>query len=558
MRFHFKELPGSTADYERPAVPVTVEGLARAPSSAADTARCTTGSRDGWPGGGIHALEAEEERSRSAASHRSDAERTFSPTAGDVTWEAPVWSASPGRSRSTSWGRGVLPRFDVRIRLPSTESTSSPNGTPRGDVWGVDGLAGGSREEHQGGRVRGRDRGAPRRARRLHAGCPDQYDPALALDTAELFTFIGATQAEAWEDLVQRNGGDPDVAQRRFAERLAKQIDERGTIDVLRHGVDDLGVHIRLAYFRPASGLNPDLRAKYDANRLTVVRQLHYAPDHANALDLVLFVNGLPVATAELKNPLTHQTVEHAMAQYRTDRDPRDALLGRRAIVHFAVDPDLVTMTTRLERSGHAVPALQPRQRPGHDGVRRREPGEPGRLRDGVPVGAGLERDAWLDILQPVRPRRATSRGGSKAASRADAHLPAVPPVGRGPAARGRRARARAAGATTWSSTRPGRGSRTRSRGWRTGWPRCTTRTTRRSSTRSWSSPTGRCSTGSCRTRSTSSSTRTGWCAKIEENSKELADALRAGEARIIVTTLQKFPFVVGQVAVAAASGGTP
>src|SRR5438874_1090861 len=181
-------------------------------------------------------------------------------------------------------------------------------------------------------------------------GIPTNYDPALALDSAELFTFIGATQADAWEDLVQRNGGDPDVAQRRFVERLAKQIDERGTIDVLRHGVEDLGVEIRLAYFRPASGLNPELQAKYDANRLTVIRQLHYAPEHANALDLALFVNGLPAATAELKNPLTHQTVEHAMAQYRTDRDPRDALLGRRAIVHFAVDPDLVMMTTRLEK----------------------------------------------------------------------------------------------------------------------------------------------------------------------------------------------------------------
>ncbi len=164
-------------------------------------------------------------------------------------------------------------------------------------------------------------------------GFPTNYDPAKALDTAELFTFIGATQADDWEELVKRNGGDPDMAQRRFVERLAKQIDERGTVDVLRHGVDDLGVHIRLAYFRPASALNPDLEARYAANRLTVIRQLHYAPEHANALDLALFVNGLPVATAELKNPLTHQTVEHAMAQYRADRDPKDALLGRRAIV---------------------------------------------------------------------------------------------------------------------------------------------------------------------------------------------------------------------------------
>ncbi len=110
------------------------------------------------------------------------------------------------------------------------------------------------------------------------SGVPTNYDPALALDTGELMVFLGATQAEAWEDLVRRYGGDPDLAQRRYSERLAKQIDERGTIDILRHGVEDLGVHIRLAYFRPASGLNPDLEARYAANRLTVIRQLHYAP----------------------------------------------------------------------------------------------------------------------------------------------------------------------------------------------------------------------------------------------------------------------------------------
>ena len=80
-------------------------------------------------------------------------------------------------------------------------------------------------------------------------GVPTNSDPAVALDTAELITFIGATQADEWEELVKRNGGDPDLAQRRFVERLAKQIDERGTIDVLRHGVEDLGVQIRLAYF---------------------------------------------------------------------------------------------------------------------------------------------------------------------------------------------------------------------------------------------------------------------------------------------------------------------
>lgn len=159
---------------------------------------------------------------------------------------------------------------------------------------------------HEGGRVRGRDRRAPRHACWLHARRRHELRPgrrprhcrADYLHRRDAGRRVGgARQAER---------GRPRPRAAAVTERLAKQIDERGTIDVLRHGVEDLGVHLRLAYFRPASGLSPDLEAKYNANRLTVIRQLHYAPEHANALDLVLFVNGLPVATAELKNPLTY------------------------------------------------------------------------------------------------------------------------------------------------------------------------------------------------------------------------------------------------------------
>ena len=179
-----------------------------------------------------------------------------------------------------------------------------------------------------------------------HQGSAPDYEPALGLDTAQLFAFIGATQSEQWERLVPLHG-DPDTAQKRFAQRLAVQIDKRGTIDVLRHGMSDNGIDFRLAYFRPASGLNPDLETLYDANRLTVTRQLHYAGD-IKALDLAIFCNGLPVATAELKNQFTGQNVHHAMAQYRTDRDPRNVLFAKRALVHFAVDAALVMMTTQL------------------------------------------------------------------------------------------------------------------------------------------------------------------------------------------------------------------
>ncbi len=141
------------------------------------------------------------------------------------------------------------------------------------------------------------------------------------MDTADLFEFIGATQADEWERLVDSAyGGDPNQAQSGFVQRLASELDKRGTVDVLRHGVVDRNVKIRLAYFKPAQGLTPELAQRYEANVLSVVRQLPFEPDTSRTVDLGLFVNGIPVATAELKNPLTGQTVENAIAQYRTDR----------------------------------------------------------------------------------------------------------------------------------------------------------------------------------------------------------------------------------------------
>lgn len=133
------------------------------------------------------------------------------------------------------------------------------------------------------------------------------FDSKLGLDTAELFSFIEATQSSGWGNLMKAHGGDQLLARQRFAHRLAQQIDERGTVDVLRHGVRDQNVEIRLSYRRPAFGVAPELVAHYDANRLTVTRQLPFDPDSTKTIDLCLFLNGIPVATAELKNHLTGQ-----------------------------------------------------------------------------------------------------------------------------------------------------------------------------------------------------------------------------------------------------------
>jgi type I restriction enzyme, R subunit len=222
----------------------------------------------------------------------------------------------------------------------------------------------------------------------------DDFSADLALDTAELFSFIGATQPEEWEK-VRRSHSSPDEAQRAFATRLSKELDSRGTVDVLRHGIVYAGhekAEIRLAYFRPASGLNVEHQAKYTANRLTVTRQLPYEPSSAKTIDVGLFLNGIPVATAEIKNHLTGQTAEHAKVQYRRDRDPRNALL-RRAIVHFAVDTEQVFMTTRL--SGNTTRFL-PFNR--GNGDRAGNPARSG-YRTGYLWEEVWSRDAWLDLL---------------------------------------------------------------------------------------------------------------------------------------------------------------
>jgi type I restriction enzyme R subunit len=381
-------------------------------------------------------------------------------------------------------------------------------------------------------------------------GLPTHYDPAVALDTLELFAFIGATQADTWEDLVKRNGGDPDVAQRRFTERLAKQIGERGTIDVLRHGVEDLGVHIRLAYFRPASGLNPDLRQKYDANRLTVIRQLHYAPEHANALDLVLFVNGLPVATAELKNPLTHQTVEHAMAQYRTDRDPRDALLGRRAIVHFAVDPGLVMMTTKLESKATRFLPFNRGSHPGATACGKGNPANPDGYATSYLWEWVWERHAWLDILNRFVHLERRKPGTKGKGGLRDASL-IFPRFHQWDAVRKleRHARDHGSGRNYLVQHSAGSG-KSNTIAWLAHrlaslhdagdtkvFDKVVVVTDRRVLDRQLQDTVSQFEHAF------------GVVRKVEESSKELAEALRSAEAKIVVTTLQKFPFVVEEVA---------
>lgn len=182
------------------------------------------------------------------------------------------------------------------------------------------------------------------------------YYEALALFPDDVIGFLKDSQPLKWEQ-VQKLLGDK-TAETLLGD-LVKELEIKGTLHVLRHGFKSYGKTFRLAYFRPNTGMNPEAAAKYATNRLTITRQVAFTSvlkkreggQRRCIIDVTLAVNGLPVATAELKNPLTGQRVTHGVHQYMHDRDERDLLFAfrKRALVHFAVDPDEVRMTTRLK-----------------------------------------------------------------------------------------------------------------------------------------------------------------------------------------------------------------
>jgi type I restriction enzyme R subunit len=182
----------------------------------------------------------------------------------------------------------------------------------------------------------------------------EHYDRARALYTPDLIAWVQTSQPQAWETLTKNHGAD---AQNMLLDRTRKQLDAQGTLDVLRYGVETVGLKrpIELAQFKPAFDMNEELTAKYNANRLRVVRQVRYSTSNENSIDLVLFLNGIPVATVELKTDFT-QSVTDAIDQYKFDRDPKpkgqnaEPLLTfpSGALVHFAVSNTEVYMTTKL------------------------------------------------------------------------------------------------------------------------------------------------------------------------------------------------------------------
>ena len=221
------------------------------------------------------------------------------------------------------------------------------------------------------------------------------FDRDRAIFPEEALAFIRTTQPQLWGKLEALHGEQTGA---RVLEALCKWLDTHGTLATLRHGFKCFGKTLRIAYFRPAHGLNPELEARYQANRVGLTRQLHFSPRSEQSLDVVLSVNGLPVVTLELKNPLTGQSVQHAIKQYRQVRDPREPIFvfAKRTLVHFAVDTEEAHMSTRLAGSStHFLPFNK-----GCNGNAGNPPDPAGRNYKTAYVWEdALQRDSLLDLL---------------------------------------------------------------------------------------------------------------------------------------------------------------
>lgn len=179
-------------------------------------------------------------------------------------------------------------------------------------------------------------------------GGSNDFDVQLGLFPSYIANFLKQSQATAWDKITNIH---KDEVEKKVIQRLVKEIDLRGVLDVIRKGFTDYGVKFQMAYFKPESTLNPEADDLYKTNHLSVTRQLYYERVGKNSLDMVLSLNGLPIATIELKNQFSGQSVENAKKQYVYDREPNEPIFQfkKRSLVHFAVDTDEAFMTTKLD-----------------------------------------------------------------------------------------------------------------------------------------------------------------------------------------------------------------
>lgn len=224
------------------------------------------------------------------------------------------------------------------------------------------------------------------------------WDKAQAYFPDEVLGFIQRTQRDLWQQMEKLHGAE---LRPKLLDALLKELDLKGMLHVLRHGFKFYGKTFRTAYFKPAHGLNPEVLALYAENRLNLTRQVPCHPGDGSSVDLAFCLNGLPVATCELKNPATHQTWRDAVDQYRTQRDPRAPLFAyrKRALVHFAADVDEVHMATRLNGAKTFFLPFNRGSHPGEVRCGAGNPQHPSGHRTGYFWEEVLQRDSFLDIL---------------------------------------------------------------------------------------------------------------------------------------------------------------
>ena len=221
------------------------------------------------------------------------------------------------------------------------------------------------------------------------------FDRERAIFPETVLAFIRETQPKEWVKLEALHGNKTGE---QILGDLCKWMDTHGVLATLRHGFKCYGRTLRIAFFKAAHELNPELEVHYAANRLGLTRQLHFSPRSEQSIDVTLSLNGIPVVTLELKNPLTGQRVEDACRQYKQDRDPREPIFEfkRRTLVHFAVDTESVLMTTRLAgKATHFLPFNK-----GSAGAAGNPPDPEGRnYRTAYLWEEVLQRDSLLDLL---------------------------------------------------------------------------------------------------------------------------------------------------------------
>ena len=260
------------------------------------------------------------------------------------------------------------------------------------------------------------------------AGDLAEWDTERAIFPARAVAFLCETQTQQWAAMARFHG---DNLAAMITDALVKELDLKGSLHVLRHGFRFYGKTFRLASFKPAHGLNAEVLAQFERNELTVTRQVPCRPGSGDTLDLVFALNGVPVATCELKNTMTGQIWRDAVRQYQQGRDPNDPIFRfqKRALVHFAADPDEVHMTTRLAGEATRFLPFNRGSNPGGVHCGAGNPQHRSGYRSGYFWQEVLDRERFLDILGSYlfverREEKVEDAQGARAVKREDVIFP--------------------------------------------------------------------------------------------------------------------------------------